>query len=1830
MNLSTTHSSSRGFGRYVVRGLALALAAGTLAVTQVAAPAFAADPVAGAQTAGDSLFPNQGNGGYDVSHYDINFRVDVAIATTHNGPSTTNLPNATATIDATTTGAPLSSYSFDFQGTSTTLAASTLNVDSVTVNGVPATFERIENTTIPDATTDKHKLVITPASPVSGEFTTVVKYSGQPVVHRDTDNSIEGWNNTVDGATFVNQPVGSMTLFPNNDTPRDKATYTWTVNAPTTLSTSNIAVGGDRTYQAGVVSNGELLSRTPSDDGTRTTWVWDQKEQQASELSFFSVGRYDIYTSDIVLASGRTIPEWTFIDPALSQANQATTLGTRAQLKALLDFYETKYGPYPGNSTGLVTDNTTGINYALETQDRPFFPSSASRGTTYHEIMHQWWGDAVAPTDWNDITLNEGPAQYSEFQFPYESAGSSTTTTEQQNFALYTSRSATSGTFAVAPAAMTDAGDLFGQQVYEKGSFTLEALRTAIGAADFETLMRQYQQTYGGGQISGRRTAAFEAMAESISGRDLSSFFQTWWFTSGKPAWPVKFNLDLAGPTTQVNAGDAVTYTLSARNTGKVAMPASGTVITVDLADVLDDASIGTLPAGTTLDGTTLTWTVPATALSATSSVAIPVTVNSATTGNTLKAVARASTLGGTCLDCAPSVTVGTAPISPAPVPTITGGTPTVGAPLTADTTGWADGTAFAYQWFVDGTPVPGATSASYTPTFDAVGLAATVKVTGTQAGFNSTSTTSAATGAIGRATMATSTPTIVGTPQAGQPLTVSTGTWTPGTVFTYAWRNNGTAITGATGPVYYPTAGQVVSVTVTGTRSGFTTASSTSAATDAVPAGPALAQTPTPVLDGTPKVGAPFEPSLGLWDTGTVLTFQWAANGTNVTGAAGTGATITPTAAQLGRTLTLTVTGTKPGLTPVVRVTASGSAPIANGTQVLQPTPTITGTPRAGSASTGVPGTWDSGTTRTYQWLVDGTPVDGATTTSYTPTLDQIGKALTFQVTSKKTAYDDVVKTSAPSTIVGLAQTLTPKPTITGTPKVDVVLAADPGTWDDGTTLAYQWFADGDAVDGATGSTYTPGAGQAGAVITVAVTSTKAGYETATRTSDATEAVAKGDLASTPVPTITGTPKVGVALTAAPGTWDDGTELAYQWFADDEAVDGATGTTYTPGAGRVGDAITVKVTGTKAGYEPTTRTSEATEAVAKGDLASTPVPTITGTPKVGVQLTAVPGDWDSGSELAYQWFADDQAVDGATGTTYTPGPGKLGAVITVKVTGTKAGYEPVTRTSAATAAVAAGDLTATPVPTITGTPKVGVQLTAVPGTWDSGTSLAYQWFADGHSVADATGSTYTPSASWLDAVITVRVTGTKTGYQTVSKTSAATSTVAPGDQTATPTPTLGGTAKVGGTMSAIRGSWDAGVIFSYQWLSDGDPINGATDLFYHPVADDLGAAITVAVTGTKAGYTTVTKTSAPSAAVVEGDLEDTPVPTITGTPKVGVTLTAHPGTWDDGTVLTYQWLADGEPVDGATAATYAPAPGRLGDAISVTVRGAKAGYTTVARTSVPTAAVVDGDQSSTPTPTVEGEALVGETLTARPGTWDDGVSLSYAWFSGEDLIQGATGATYAVPVSQLGHRLRVEVTGARAGYTPVTRSSGLTDVVGLGDQVLTPTPTITGTAKVGSVLKAGTGTWDDGVTFSYEWLRGGTAIPGATGSSYPLVAGDLGARITVRVTGSAAGYTDASEVSLPTAAVARGTLASHPKPSISGVAKVGRTLTLRAVRWESGVKLSYRWYAGSKAIAGATKSKLKVSKAMVGKPLHIVVTATKPGYTTVVRSSSPTAKVKR
>ena len=167
-------------------------------------------PTPGSRTAGDSLFPEVGNGGYDVRHYAISLRYASSGSIT-----------ARTRIRAKAKKA-LSSFSLDLEG---------LKVDRVSVDGRKASFVRRAN-----------KLVITPAKPIRGMFRTTVVYHGKPVTHIDPDEAQDGWIPTKDGATVVAEPVGSMTWFPNNNTPRDKASFTVAVRAPAHLEVAGNGV----------------------------------------------------------------------------------------------------------------------------------------------------------------------------------------------------------------------------------------------------------------------------------------------------------------------------------------------------------------------------------------------------------------------------------------------------------------------------------------------------------------------------------------------------------------------------------------------------------------------------------------------------------------------------------------------------------------------------------------------------------------------------------------------------------------------------------------------------------------------------------------------------------------------------------------------------------------------------------------------------------------------------------------------------------------------------------------------------------------------------------------------------------------------------------------------------------------------------------------------------------------------------------------------------------------------------------------------------------------------------------------------------------------------------------------------------------------------------------------------------------------------------------------------------------------------------------------------------------------------------------------------------
>ncbi|HEY3544962.1 MAG TPA: FlgD immunoglobulin-like domain containing protein [Propionicimonas sp.] len=351
--------------------------------------------------------------------------------------------------------------------------------------------------------------------------------------------------------------------------------------------------------------------------------------------------------------------------------------------------------------------------------------------------------------------------------------------------------------------------------------------------------------------------------------------------------------------------------------------------------------------------------------------------------------------------------------------------------------------------------------------------------------------------------------------------------------------------------------------------------------------------------------------------------------------------------------------------------------------------------------------------------------------------------------------------------------------------------------------------------------------------------------------------------------------------------------------------------------------------------------------------------------------------------------------------------------------------------------------------------------------------------------------------------------------------------------------------------------------------------------------------------------------------------------PVISGPAVVGGSLTATFGSWTPPVVrLAYQWLRDGQPISAATGARYVAGVADADHAIAVRVTGSYGG----ASLSVTSSAVrvVKASFSSFPQPVVSGIWFYAKTLHATVGTWvPTPDSLAYQWLRDGQPISGATTASYTLGGDDVAHLVSVRLTGAKAGFTPVQTYSAAQNVDGF-TFTRTASVAVSGTAKVGKTVKAKVGKFSPTPKrVTYQWLRNGVAIGGATASRMTLTPADRGATISVKVTGSKTGFVSASRTSKSTRKVAAGTLTAAT-PKISGKAQVGQVLRVKPGTWKpAGTLLTYQWCSNGHAIVGATGLTYTATQADKGKKLTVKVTGSKLGYTTATKTSKKTAKVK-
>lgn len=417
---------------------------------------------------GDPRFPGLGSADIDVEHYLVRLAYDHDQRTIAGTVTATGiLVNATDRI---------------------ALDADRLDVTAVRSGGVAIQFARADRELIVDLG------VVTEAGT---EFTVEIDYS----VTVDEKSFLRGGVGlfaTPDGLWSVNEPDGASTWLPVNDHPTDKAAWTFDITVPDDVI---------------AIANGELVATAEALGGV--TWSWQQSEPMAPYLITLLVGDYEL-VDDGNSSSG-------------VELNHAVLRSERDTLDAYLDatreqlaFFESLFGPYPFDRYGVaITDSPQGL--AMEAQGLSLFSSADLDGTLgrrqqvflSHELAHQWFGDAVSPSTWNDIWLNEGFATYAEWLWMDEIGVDDVHDAAER--------------FLSAPPRigwpLAEPDDMFGSVTYQGGATVLHALRLTVGDPAFFAGLRNWVITY---LDDAATTADFQTVMEESSGDDLDGFFNRW------------------------------------------------------------------------------------------------------------------------------------------------------------------------------------------------------------------------------------------------------------------------------------------------------------------------------------------------------------------------------------------------------------------------------------------------------------------------------------------------------------------------------------------------------------------------------------------------------------------------------------------------------------------------------------------------------------------------------------------------------------------------------------------------------------------------------------------------------------------------------------------------------------------------------------------------------------------------------------------------------------------------------------------------------------------------------------------------------------------------------------------------------------------------------------------------------------------------------------------------------------------------------------------------------------------------------------------------------
>jgi aminopeptidase N len=462
----------------------------TAARPSMSAPGTSAGAGAGAATladgrsnpVADTAYPNRGNADLDVLHYELALSWAPATATL----------TGTATLSVRAVR-PVTSVSLDFGHWYT--------VDAASVDGTASTATL--------SAADKVTLPVPRALPADHTATIVLRYHGTPhqvPTPSDRPDAAEGLGLRAAAggeAWTMQEPFGAFTWYPVNDIPSDKARYDIRVTVP--AGWSAVASGG---------FGGQ--KHDPAGD----TFTWHGSDPQASYLTTLAIGHYA--RLDQTGPHGLPVTVWTRVgtDDALVPALR--------QIPEMISWLEARFGRYPFQAAGVVTVDSVS---AMETQEMVTLGGLLGRDiganrprylrqVVLHELSHHWFGDAVTPTDWRGLWLNEGFATWVQFRWEIEQG--QLTPDAWKGAALKEDGELRR---RYGPPGAPHPQHFAEHNVYTSAALLLQAIDDRVGEAEFLALLRDWAQQHRDGNVD---RAMFTAFANRHTGQDLTALINAW------------------------------------------------------------------------------------------------------------------------------------------------------------------------------------------------------------------------------------------------------------------------------------------------------------------------------------------------------------------------------------------------------------------------------------------------------------------------------------------------------------------------------------------------------------------------------------------------------------------------------------------------------------------------------------------------------------------------------------------------------------------------------------------------------------------------------------------------------------------------------------------------------------------------------------------------------------------------------------------------------------------------------------------------------------------------------------------------------------------------------------------------------------------------------------------------------------------------------------------------------------------------------------------------------------------------------------------------------